>query len=106
MTTTPDLTTDYQYLDGLETITLTRGSTSVTVLKTQRGHNLAGNQLSGQMAGTTLHWDISGAELTGSLTDVKPHDVITGSDSSKWKVAGVDYLVLSHTWKCIATKLD
>lgn len=95
-----DTTDDHKIADGLETVTLTRGSTSIEVEYANRGYLNAGDQVSGMDPGATI-WMLPVVEVTGDITYPVASDTITTSGSEVFVIVSAQKLILSQMWRCL-----
>jgi|GEM_PF-6994214 len=98
--TAPDTTTDYLYVDGTETVTLTDGSDTVTVEYAKRSRIEATNQISGLQIGDIL-WDLAKAVLDGAITEPIARMKIIDADDNEFVITSVGDLVISGIWQCV-----
>lgn len=92
--------TDYLHVDGVETVTLTRDETSITVEYANRGYLNAGDQVSGMDPGATI-WMLPAANVTGSLTFPTAGDTITTEDDEVFVIVSAQKLIISQMWRCL-----
>lgn len=92
--------TDFNHVDGVETVTLTRDATSITVEKANRGYLSAGDQVSGMDPGASI-WMLPVVEVTGGITFPTASDTITTSDSEVFVIVNAQKLILSQMWRCL-----
>lgn len=101
--------TDYRYVDGLESVTLSSDTASITVEHANRGQLLAGatmrgtgiglNQLSGAEAGVEV-WLLPVGEVTGAITLPAPGMHILDADGVLHVIVSVQKMQLSRMWQC------
>ena len=92
--------TDYKHVDGVETITLRRDTTEVSVAYANRGNVSAGNQLSGMDVGSVV-WLLPVAEFTGALTRPYAEDKIVTAADEAFVIVGVPKMNASRMWVCL-----
>ena len=105
MTVTQATTTDYLYVDGYESITLSQTSLSITVATAKRSRIEATAQLTGIQPGDVL-WDLAAAEVTGTITVPLAGGFITDTDSTRYVIKSVSKLVVSQIWQCLTALSD
>jgi hypothetical protein len=106
VTIIPDTSTDYLYVDGTETITLTDDDeNSASVQYAKRSRVEASEQLSGMQVGDVL-WDLPMAQMDGAITEPLAGMKITdGNDPAKtFVIVAVRTLVISEIWQCYTRK--
>lgn len=92
--------TDFNHVDGVETVTLARGETEVTVPKANRGYLNAGDQVSGLDPGSAI-WMLPAANVVGAITFPTAGDTIATSDDEVFVVVSAQKLILSQMWRCL-----
>lgn len=119
MTVTVDLTNDYQYVDGVETVTFTAnrsGETQTATLNFAKRFNVDRSLAKALgmvgIQGDEIAWYLAGNELanngqTGPITDVQVGDKLTDAAGNIFVVFqnGIHYVAITNMW-WVGTRLQ
>jgi hypothetical protein len=104
-----DIASDYELMDGVETITFTpRGGSAVTGVSAlrepiTRQTDIMQASIGHEQRGTI--WNLWPASAVGMASaDVKPGATITEAGGTAWRVVSASKETLSTRWRCICVE--
>ncbi len=104
-----DIASDYQIIDGGETVTVTQKRASVTTTATV--HNATNAPLSRRqlqalggvaLGGNEKSWSLNATEVGAPGSAIG--DTIADANSAVWRVLSVEELTLGTRWKAVTRK--
>jgi hypothetical protein len=109
MSLATDIQADYQFIDGVEDVTITPdtpATSAVTGVKALQRQLSRSDVFFGSAAGispsdTVFHvW----ASTMGALTTLNPEDKITQASGVIWRIISLQYSPITGRWRCICRK--